>query len=57
MALAWIRDANGANALAKLDRYQTSLERSFYRALHELQHLHRQPENRRNEPEIFPPLL
>jgi hypothetical protein len=37
IALAWIRDSNGANALTKLARFQNSLERSFYRALHELQ--------------------
>jgi hypothetical protein len=44
LALAWIRDSNGGNALAKLARYQTALERSFYRALHELQLLRPKPE-------------
>jgi hypothetical protein len=43
IALAWIRDAGGANALAKLVRYQNSLERSYYRALHELQLLRSAP--------------
>ncbi len=35
----FIRDANGANALSKLSRYETARERSLYRALHELQRL------------------
>ena len=35
----FIRDANGANAFSKLSRYETTIERSFYRALHELQRL------------------
>jgi hypothetical protein len=36
---AFMRDANGANAFSKLSRYETPIERSFYRALHELQRL------------------
>ncbi len=36
---AFRRDARGANALSKLSRYETTLERSLYRALHELQRL------------------
>lgn len=36
---AFIRDCGNENALAKLSRYETSLERSFYKALHELQRL------------------
>ena len=39
IALAWIRDGNGPNTMIKLLRYQNSLERSFYRALHQLQAL------------------
>ena len=39
LASAWIRDANGANAMVKLARYQVALERSFYRALHVLRTL------------------
>ncbi len=35
----FIRDANGANAFSKLSRYETTLERSLYKALHELQRL------------------
>src|SRR4051794_3468934 len=35
----FIRDANEANAFAKLSRYETALERSLYKALHELQRL------------------
>jgi len=39
IADAWLRDAEHGNALAKLYRYQTALERSFYRALRALQRL------------------
>ena len=35
----FIRDANDANAFSKLSRYETNLERSLYKALHELQRL------------------
>ena len=31
------RDANGANASSKLSRYETTIERGLYKALHELQ--------------------
>jgi hypothetical protein len=31
------RDADGANAFPKLSRYETSIERQIYRALHELE--------------------
>ena len=33
------RDANGANAVSKLSRYETTIKRGLYRALHELQRL------------------
>ena len=33
------RDADGANAFSKLSRYETAIERSLYKALHELQRL------------------
>jgi hypothetical protein len=36
---AFIRDANEANAFPKLSRYETNIERRFYKALHELQRL------------------
>jgi hypothetical protein len=39
LGLSFIRDANGANAFSKLSRYEIPIERSFYRALHELQRL------------------
>jgi hypothetical protein len=39
LGLSFIRDANGANAFSKLSRYETAIERSLYRALHELQRL------------------
>ncbi len=35
----FIRDANEANAFSKLSRYETAIERSLYKALHELQRL------------------
>jgi hypothetical protein len=36
---SFIRDAKGANAFSKLSRYQTAIERSLFKALHELQRL------------------
>jgi hypothetical protein len=35
----FIRDADKGNAFSKLSRYETGIERSLYRALHELQRL------------------
>ena len=35
----FVRDANGANAFSKLSRYETTIERALYKALHELQRL------------------
>src|SRR5215210_4564934 len=35
----FIRDANEANAFSKLSRYETGIERSLHKALHELQRL------------------
>ena len=34
-----IRDSEHGNTITKLARYQASLERSYYRALHELERL------------------
>ncbi|MBI2842382.1 MAG: hypothetical protein HYX78_03180 [Armatimonadetes bacterium] len=39
VGLAFIRDGNGADAFSKLSRYESAIERSMYRALHELQRL------------------
>jgi hypothetical protein len=39
LGLTFIRDANGANAFSKLSRYEAGIERSLYKALHELQRL------------------
>jgi hypothetical protein len=39
LGLAFIRDANSANAFSKLSRYETTMERGLYKALHELQRL------------------
>jgi hypothetical protein len=36
---AFVRDADKANAFSKLSRYETPIERSLYKALHELQRL------------------
>ena len=33
------RDANGVNAFSKLSRYETTIARGLYKALHELQRL------------------
>ena len=35
----FIRDASEANAFSKLSRYETAIERSLFKALHELQRL------------------
>jgi hypothetical protein len=35
----FVRDANKANSFSKLSRYETTIERSLYKALHELQRL------------------
>lgn len=37
LGLAFIRDCNGAGAVEKLARYETTLERGLMRALHELE--------------------
>jgi hypothetical protein len=39
LGLAFIRDSQGSDAFSKLARYEAMLERSFYKALHELQRL------------------
>ena len=36
---SFVRDCRKENALSKLSRYEGAIERSFYRALHELQRL------------------
>jgi hypothetical protein len=53
LGLSFIRDANNANAFSKLSRYETTLERSLYKALHELQRLQ---VARRAESSIIPPM-
>ncbi len=35
----FVRDAENANAFSKLSRYETTMERGLYKALHELQRL------------------
>jgi len=39
LGAAFVADALSSNSLAKLSRYETAIERSMYRALHELQRL------------------
>ena len=53
LGLSFIRDANTANAFSKLSRYETAIERSLYKALHELQRLQAA---RRAEDNVSPPL-
>jgi hypothetical protein len=53
LGMAFIRDANGANAFSKLSRYETTLDRGLYKALHELQRLQAA---RRAEANVVPPL-
>ena len=50
---AFIQDANGANALSKLSRYETTIERGLYKALHELWRLQAA---RQTEGIVTPPL-
>ena len=49
----FIRDADQANAFSKLSRYETAIERSLYKALHELQRLQAA---RRAEGNVSPPV-
>ena len=39
MGLTFVEDARSENAFSKLSRYEVGIERSLYRALHELQRL------------------
>jgi hypothetical protein len=60
LAYLYQRDVRGPNALATLGRYEARIERSFYRALHELQRLQAAPENKLTKqsqiaPEPLPP--
>jgi hypothetical protein len=52
LGLSFIRDADGANAFSKLSRYETAIERSLYKALHELQRLQA---GRNTEGDVPPP--
>ena len=49
----FIQDANKANAFSKLSRYETAIERSLFKALHELQRLQIA---RRANGEVTPPV-
>jgi len=50
----FIRDADTANAFSKLSRYETEIERRFYKAYHELQR--RQAARRAAEGNVPPPV-
>ena len=52
LGMAFIRDANGANAFSKLSRYETTIERGLFKALHELQRLQAA---RHAEANVLPP--
>jgi hypothetical protein len=54
LGLSFIRDGNGANAFSKLSRYETAIERSLYKALHELQRLQA---GRNTEGNVPPPAV
>jgi hypothetical protein len=54
LGLSFIRDANSANAFSKLSRYETAIERSIYKALHELQRLQA---GRNTEGNVPPPAV
>jgi hypothetical protein len=49
----FLRDAGGTNALSKLSRYETSMERSLFKTLHELQRL----QAARQGKAVAPPLV
>jgi hypothetical protein len=53
LGMSFIRDGNGANAFSKLSRYETAIERSLFKALHELQRLQAA---RHAEEEVPPPV-
>src|SRR5215203_5888596 len=53
LGLTFIRDANGTNAFSKLSRYEAGIERSLYKALHELQRLQAA---RRTDGDALPPV-
>ena len=60
LAFLYLRDVRGPNALTLLGRYEARIERSFYRALHELERLQAAPENKlakqsQSAPEPEPP--
>jgi hypothetical protein len=54
LGMSFIRDANGANAFSKLSRYETAIERSLHKTLHELQRLQAA---RRTQGDVLPPIV
>jgi hypothetical protein len=53
LGLSFLRDSGEANAFSKLSRYEATIERSLYKALHELQRLQAA---RREEGNVPPPV-
>jgi hypothetical protein len=53
LGLSFIQDANSANAFSKLSRYEITIERGLYKALHELQRLQAA---RQAESSVTPPV-
>ena len=52
LGAAFRRDAGRAGAISKLSRYEAAIERSIYRALHELQRIQAARENGQQSPSI-----
>jgi hypothetical protein len=52
LGLTFIRGSSGVDAFSKLSRYEAGIERSYYRALHELERL----QHRRRGGHVPPPL-
>jgi hypothetical protein len=52
VGLTFIRGSSGADAFSKLSRYEAAIERSYYRALHELERL----QHARRGGQVPPPL-
>ncbi len=52
LGVAFKQDAENAGAISKLSRYEAAIERSLYRALHELQRVQAARENGQQPPSI-----
>ncbi len=52
LGVAFKRDAKNAGAISKLSRYEAAIERSLYRALHELQRVQAARKEGKSPPSI-----